>query len=66
MLGGHLCRLFKMVLLIIERFRVPITTMRRDHLGGLVTFITVAEEKGFSNVAVKFGVSPSAISQSIP
>lgn len=39
--------------------------MRQDHLDGLVTFITVAEEKGFSNAAVKLGISPSAVSQSI-
>ena len=39
--------------------------MRQDHLDGLVIFTTVAEEKGFSNAAVKLGVSPSAVSQSI-
>ncbi|MGY2257723.1 LysR substrate-binding domain-containing protein [Pseudomonas sp. SDO55104_S430] len=39
--------------------------MRQDHLDGLVTFMTVAEEKGFSNAAIKLGISPSAVSQSI-
>lgn len=39
--------------------------MRQEHLDGLVTFIAVAEEKGFSNAAVKLGISPSAVSQSI-
>ncbi|MDF0732726.1 LysR family transcriptional regulator [Pseudomonas entomophila] len=39
--------------------------MRQDHLDGLVTFLAVAEEKGFSNAAVRLGVSPSAVSQSI-
>lgn len=39
--------------------------MRQDHLDGLVTFIAVAEEKGFSNAAVRLGISPSAVSQSI-
>ena len=39
--------------------------MRQDHLDGLVTFLAVAEEKGFSSAAVKLGISPSAVSQSI-
>ncbi|ARS49017.1 MULTISPECIES: LysR family transcriptional regulator [Pseudomonadaceae] len=39
--------------------------MRQDHLDGLLTFIAVAEEKGFSAAAVRLGVSPSAVSQSI-
>ncbi|WAG81143.1 LysR family transcriptional regulator [Metapseudomonas furukawaii] len=39
--------------------------MPQDHLDGLLTFIAVAEEKGFSAAAVKLGVSPSAVSQSI-
>ncbi|MCO7564102.1 LysR family transcriptional regulator [Pseudomonas sp. S 311-6] len=39
--------------------------MRQDHLDGLVTFLAVAEEKGFSTAAVRLGVSPSAVSQSI-
>ncbi|MNH09015.1 HTH-type transcriptional regulator DmlR [compost metagenome] len=39
--------------------------MRKDHLDGLVTFITVAEEKGFSAAAIKLGITPSAVSQSI-
>lgn len=39
--------------------------MRQDYLDGLITFVTVAEEKGFSNAAVKLGISPSAVSQSI-
>ncbi|MFM9515623.1 LysR family transcriptional regulator, partial [Listeria monocytogenes] len=38
---------------------------RQDHLDGLLTFIAVAEEKGFSAAAVRLGVSPSAVSQSI-
>jgi DNA-binding transcriptional LysR family regulator len=43
----------------------PEVRMRQDMLDGLVTFITVAEEKSFSAAAVRLGVSPSAISQSI-
>lgn len=39
--------------------------MRQDHFDGLLTFIAVAEEKGFSAAAVRLGVSPSAVSQSI-
>lgn len=39
--------------------------MRQDHLDGLITFIAVAEEKGFSAASVKLGISPSAVSQSI-
>jgi DNA-binding transcriptional LysR family regulator len=39
--------------------------MRQDMLDGLVTFVIVAEEKSFSAAAVRLGVSPSAISQSI-
>ncbi|NTG85028.1 LysR family transcriptional regulator [Agrobacterium rhizogenes] len=39
--------------------------MRQDMLDGLVTFVTVAEEKSFSAAAVRLGVSPSAVSQSI-
>ncbi|MCY1401532.1 HTH-type transcriptional regulator DmlR [compost metagenome] len=39
--------------------------MRQDHLDGLITFLAVAEEKGFSTAAVRLGVSPSAVSQSI-
>ncbi|MHC6225725.1 LysR family transcriptional regulator [Pseudomonas sp. X10] len=39
--------------------------MRQDHLDGLVTFLAVAEEKGFSTAAVRLGISPSAVSQSI-
>lgn len=39
--------------------------MRQDHLDGLVIFMAVAEEKGFSNAAVRLGISPSAVSQSI-
>ncbi len=39
--------------------------MRQDMLDGLVTFVTVAEERSFSAAAVRLGVSPSAVSQSI-
>jgi len=39
--------------------------MRQDHLDGLIAFVTVAQEKGFSAAAVKLGVSPSAVSQTI-
>jgi DNA-binding transcriptional LysR family regulator len=39
--------------------------MRQDMLDGLVTFVIVAEERSFSAAAVRLGVSPSAISQSI-
>jgi DNA-binding transcriptional LysR family regulator len=39
--------------------------MRQDMLDGLVTFVIVAEEKSFSAAAIRLGVSPSAISQSI-
>ncbi|AYG57960.1 LysR family transcriptional regulator [Rhizobium jaguaris] len=39
--------------------------MRQDVLDGLVTFVIVAEEKSFSAAAVRLGVSPSAVSQSI-
>jgi DNA-binding transcriptional LysR family regulator len=39
--------------------------MRQDQLDGIVTFIAVAEEKGFSAAAVRLGVSPSAVSQTI-
>lgn len=39
--------------------------MRQDHLDGLLTFIAVAEERGFSAAAVKLGISPSAVSQSV-
>lgn len=39
--------------------------MRQDHLDGLIAFVAVAEEKGFSAAAIKLGVSPSAVSQTI-
>jgi DNA-binding transcriptional LysR family regulator len=39
--------------------------MHQDQLDGIVTFIAVAEEKGFSAAAVRLGVSPSAVSQAI-
>ena len=39
--------------------------MRRDQLDGLVVFAAVAEERGFSAAAVRLGISPSAVSQSI-
>ena len=37
--------------------------MRQDQLDGLVTFVAVAETRGFSAAAVRLGVSPSAVSQ---
>src|SRR5262249_57238472 len=40
-------------------------SMRQEHLDGLVPFVTVAESGGFSAAAVKLGVSPSAVSQSV-
>lgn len=39
--------------------------MQQGYLDGLATFIAVAEEKGFSAAAIKLGVSPSAVSQTI-
>lgn len=39
--------------------------MRQDQLDGLVTFAMVAESHGFSAAAVRLGVSPSAVSQTI-
>jgi DNA-binding transcriptional LysR family regulator len=39
--------------------------MQLDSLDGIATFITVVEEKTFSAAAIKLGVSPSAVSQSI-
>jgi len=39
--------------------------MRQDLLDGLVAFIVAAEERGFSAAAVRLGVTPSAVSQSI-
>lgn len=39
--------------------------MQQQQLDGIATFIAVAEEKGFSAAAVKLGVSPSAVSQTI-
>ncbi len=39
--------------------------MRQDQLDGIVTFIAVAEESGFSAAAVRLGVSPSAVSQAV-
>jgi DNA-binding transcriptional LysR family regulator len=39
--------------------------LRQDQLDGIVTFIIVAEEQGFSAAAIRLGVSPSAVSQSI-
>jgi len=39
--------------------------MRQNQLDGIVTFIVVAEEQSFSAAAVRLGISPSAISQSI-
>lgn len=39
--------------------------MRQDQLDGLLTFLTVAEHSSFSAAAVRLGVSPSAVSQSV-
>ncbi len=39
--------------------------MRQDQLDGLVTFLSVAESASFSGAAVRLGISPSAVSQSI-
>jgi len=39
--------------------------MRQDQLDGLITFICVAEVKSFSAAAIRLGVSPSAVSQTI-
>lgn len=39
--------------------------MRQDQLDGLIAFIAVAQERGFSAAAVRLGVTPSAVSQSI-
>ncbi|MCJ8142223.1 LysR family transcriptional regulator [Ancylobacter sp. A5.8] len=39
--------------------------MAHDPLDGLVTFLAVAEHQSFSSAAVRLGVSPSAVSQSI-
>lgn len=39
--------------------------MRQDPLDGLVTFMAVAETRGFSAAAVRLGVSPSAVSQAV-
>lgn len=39
--------------------------MHQDQLDGLAAFIAVAQTRGFSSAAVRLGVSPSAVSQSI-
>jgi DNA-binding transcriptional LysR family regulator len=39
--------------------------VRQEQLDGLIAFVTVAEEHGFSAAAVRLGVSPSAVSQAI-
>lgn len=39
--------------------------MRQDQLDGLVTFAMVAESHGFSAAAIRLGISPSAVSQTI-
>lgn len=39
--------------------------MQQDQLDGLIAFVAVSQEKGFSAAAVRLGVSPSAVSQSI-
>ncbi len=39
--------------------------MRRDSMDDLATFAVVAHEKSFTRAAVRLGVSPSALSQSI-
>lgn len=39
--------------------------MQQNQLDGIATFIAVAEKKGVSAAAVKLGVSPFAVSQTI-
>ena len=39
--------------------------MKRDELGDLIAFLTVAEERSFTRAGAKLGVSPSALSQTI-
>jgi len=39
--------------------------MQQSQLDGIVAFIAVAQEKSFSGAAVKLGVSPSAVSQTV-
>jgi DNA-binding transcriptional LysR family regulator len=39
--------------------------MRQDQLDGLVTFVCVAELSSFTAAAVRLGVSPSAVSQTV-
>jgi DNA-binding transcriptional LysR family regulator len=39
--------------------------VRQDQLDGLATFVCVAETRGFSAAAVRLGVTPSAVSQTI-
>jgi DNA-binding transcriptional LysR family regulator len=39
--------------------------INQEHLDGLVTFVCVAELRGFSAAAVRLGMSPSAVSQTI-
>lgn len=39
--------------------------MRQEDLAGLIAFVAVADERGFSAAAVKLGMSPSAVSQAI-
>ncbi|HYP98581.1 MAG TPA: LysR family transcriptional regulator [Polyangiaceae bacterium] len=39
--------------------------LNQEHLDGLATFVAVAQLRGFSTAAVKLGMSPSAVSQTI-
>ncbi|WP_438390119.1 LysR substrate-binding domain-containing protein [Caballeronia sp. DA-9] len=39
--------------------------MQQSQLDGIMTFIAVAQEKSFSTAAVRLGVSPSAVSQTV-
>jgi DNA-binding transcriptional LysR family regulator len=39
--------------------------MRQDDLDGLIAFVAVADERGFTSAAARLGVSPSAVSQTI-
>lgn len=39
--------------------------MRQEDLDGLIAFVAVADERGFTAAAAKLGMSPSAVSQTI-
>ena len=39
--------------------------MRREELGSLAMFVTVAEERSFTRAAAKLGISQSALSHSM-